>query len=214
MDDRDLGRSGARRLAILVNWGVDSFSPLRERAERLAEAYPGDPERNPDTLARIVLAKSEAYEALYRELYRYGKGELEGRSYLVAGHRGAGKTTTVLKAIADVRSRLREERSPRLLMVRIYAPDFLPKNNDEKAGLTDASARSTANGSVNTTVGGEKNLAGERDIQSGKDEIPDEPPDDTPEKWQAYYAKLVPKTFSQEIAKRFYPAVVDLFVEL
>jgi hypothetical protein len=49
-----------------------------------------------------VLVESDEYRQVCRELLRYVRGETQGRSLLIAGHRGAGKTTLVSKAIQDV----------------------------------------------------------------------------------------------------------------
>ena len=38
------------------------------------------------------LADSHAYQVLHRELLEYCKGNISGRSVLVSGHRGSGKT--------------------------------------------------------------------------------------------------------------------------
>ena len=56
-----------------------------------------------------ILAESRAYRMLKRDLERYALGELRGRSYLISGHRGSGKTTLILKAIQEVRNRSRGE---------------------------------------------------------------------------------------------------------
>ncbi|MCB9744478.1 MAG: hypothetical protein H6741_19815 [Alphaproteobacteria bacterium] len=69
-------------------------------------------------------AHSPAQENLQRELLRYTRGEILGRSVLVAGHRGSGKTTLVLQALQQVR---RDERGQgrRPLLVRIAGPSLL-----------------------------------------------------------------------------------------
>ena len=50
-------------------------------------------------LADPVHIKSDAYYQLLHELRRYCNLEISGRSFLVAGHRGSGKTTLVLKRL-------------------------------------------------------------------------------------------------------------------
>ena len=48
---------------------------------------------------------------------------------LVSGHRGAGKTTVVHKAIQDLQRQLRESNQPYLpLMVPLHGPDLLRKH--------------------------------------------------------------------------------------
>lgn len=81
---------------------------------------------NPLDHRRTRFAESEVYRRLCHEVYRYAKGEISGRSFLIAGHRGSGKTTSVLKAIEDTDQVLFRERAPRPLLVRLYGPDLLP----------------------------------------------------------------------------------------
>lgn len=69
---------------------------------------------------------SEAVQVLKREILRYINHEVRGRSLLIAGHRGAGKTAAVHKAIADLNcSEPPHRRFPRSLIVRIHGPDLL-----------------------------------------------------------------------------------------
>ena len=46
-----------------------------------------------------VFIGSTAFDIVKRDLRRYVDGEINGRSHLIAGHRGAGKTALVLAAI-------------------------------------------------------------------------------------------------------------------
>lgn len=55
--------------------------------------FPGEP----------VFARSRAFELLARDLRRYVLEEVAGRSFLIAGHRGAGKTSTVAHAVRELR---------------------------------------------------------------------------------------------------------------
>lgn len=57
---------------------------------------PGDP----------PFATSRAYELLVRDLRRYVREDIAGRSFLIAGHRGAGKTATVAQALRVVRNEI------------------------------------------------------------------------------------------------------------
>jgi hypothetical protein len=50
----------------------------------------------------VIVARSEAGRLLRQELIRYCSGEIQGRSFLIAGHRGAGKTTMVLDALSQI----------------------------------------------------------------------------------------------------------------
>ncbi|MGD0990623.1 MAG: hypothetical protein ABR874_22690 [Candidatus Sulfotelmatobacter sp.] len=82
-----------------------------------------------------VLAKSAEYRRLYRDLERYTTGQISGRSYLIAGHRGSGKTMLVHKAIEDV-LRDSQGRDHRPVFVRLHGPDLLPRER-EKADSTE-----------------------------------------------------------------------------
>lgn len=53
-----------------------------------------------------AFAKSRAFELLSRDLRRYVLEEVAGRSFLIAGHRGAGKTSTVVHAVRQLRREL------------------------------------------------------------------------------------------------------------
>ncbi|MCB9745794.1 MAG: hypothetical protein H6740_24680 [Alphaproteobacteria bacterium] len=75
-------------------------------------------------------ARSPAQESLRRELYRYTCGEILGRSALIAGHRGSGKTTLVLQALQEVRGDLKGQ-GRRPLLVRIAGPSLLLEGPDE-----------------------------------------------------------------------------------
>jgi hypothetical protein len=73
-----------------------------------------------------MLARSDAYERLCNELRRYISGETSGRSFLICGHRGAGKTTLVLKAIEDTTTDALRTGATRPLFVPLHGPDLLP----------------------------------------------------------------------------------------
>jgi hypothetical protein len=75
--------------------------------------------------APLVFAETQAGDRLRQIIERYCKREIPGRSILVAGHRGAGKTTSLKTAIEKL------QRSPALLgtaiplYVEIHGPDLL-----------------------------------------------------------------------------------------
>ena len=54
---------------------------------------------------RPAFMGSDAYDILSDALLRYIRGEIPGQSFLIAGHRGAGKTALVLCARMDQLSR-------------------------------------------------------------------------------------------------------------
>lgn len=82
---------------------------------------PGDETRT----STPVLAVSQAGRRLLGIVERYCNREIAGRSVLIAGHRGAGKTTLVKAAIQDLRGRpdFRADIIP--LYVQIHGPDLL-----------------------------------------------------------------------------------------
>src|SRR5689334_11768515 len=59
--------------------------------------------------ASTVLAPSHAAALLAQEMRRYVNGEITGRSFLIAGHRGSGKTTLVLDAFRRVLRESKEQ---------------------------------------------------------------------------------------------------------
>src|SRR5882672_9374895 len=69
---------------------------------------------------------SAAYRQLRREISRYVKKEIRGRSFLVAGHRGSGKTSTVLRAFEAAKlSDNGEVNFPRPLLVQLHGLHLL-----------------------------------------------------------------------------------------
>ena len=77
------------------------------------------------------LAKPEAYALLLAEIERYAKHETAGRSVLISGSRGAGKTTLVRLAI-DTARRLVPRRNTREnpatpLLVALHGPTLFAK---------------------------------------------------------------------------------------
>ncbi len=83
-------------------------------------------------------ATSRAYDIFLRELRRYTLEEVGGRSFLIAGHRGAGKTALVVQAVetlrneriqlsvsADLNSVSRRGRLQRPLLVKLAAHSLI-----------------------------------------------------------------------------------------
>ena len=89
-------------------------------------------------------AQSDAGRVLKLELMRYCRGEVHGRSFLVAGHRGAGKTMMVADALDKV---LRISRRPgeqllRPLPIFLHGPSlFEVEAAEAKAKAVDATRR-------------------------------------------------------------------------
>jgi Cdc6-like AAA superfamily ATPase len=79
-----------------------------------------------------LLIPSNAVELLGHELRRYCRREVSGRSFLIAGHRGAGKTTLVLHACQRVFKDSEDGHYPlRPLLVMLQGPNLLPNEEDE-----------------------------------------------------------------------------------
>ena len=97
------------------------------------------------TVSQVILAESAAYGRLCSELTRYVKGEISGRSFLISGHRGAGKTTLILKAIEDTTFRM-QSYGFRPLLIPLHGPDLLlPSDSDDDAETPAAQDSDTAN---------------------------------------------------------------------
>jgi len=90
----------------------------------------GDRARNKErdnTTEPVLLIGSDAATLLTSELRRYCRGEITGRSFLVAGHRGSGKTTLTGQAFLDVLGECRNQNLPtRPLYVLLHGPNLFP----------------------------------------------------------------------------------------
>ena len=93
---------------------VDSPDPLSDASLRF------------DTSADPMLVESSALRILRQELQRYCRGMINGRSFLIAGHRGAGKTTLVAKAFMDVRRESEKGGMLRPLFIPLHGPSLFP----------------------------------------------------------------------------------------
>jgi hypothetical protein len=99
----------------------------------------------PDPFAkpvRSVSIRSDAMRVLVAELHRYCNQEVGGRSFLISGHRGAGKTTMVQHAFRQVFAEA-EQGAVRLrpLYVQLHGPSLFPDFAD---GVTIATRGSSA----------------------------------------------------------------------
>jgi len=102
---------------------------------------PADP-LTPSGPEQSHVIESDALQRLTKEIERYGRRELAGRSILIAGHRGVGKTTLVRKAIENARKRSDYQGRP--LFVDLHGPDLLaPPDKDAatKPALTTDDSR-------------------------------------------------------------------------
>lgn len=137
----------------------------------------GDPESADDwpLPSRPPFMTSATLERLEEDLDRYVRGEVAGRSYLIAGHRGAGKTALVLRAIENLRyRRLQAALQPdadtgaqtapqRPLLVKLHGPSLLePLTEGEESQDPIARAKAVAHEAlVQITISLYRQLAAE-----------------------------------------------------
>lgn len=120
--------------------------------------------------ARAHFIKSKAYDTLLRELTRYVKGEVPGRSFLIAGHRGAGKTSLVRQVVEDLnraiidkaveaakskdgdKDRMFDQERP--LLVKLHGPSLLApvKQAEPAAKKPVETKRASAKSSPRVTI--------------------------------------------------------------
>lgn len=165
---------------------LDSPEPLTEAS------YGTDP----------VLIGSDVLMVLQQEMIRYCEQRVAGRSFLIAGHRGAGKTTLVQGAFQQVRAARnqaaerfalsgREElvaNRLRPLLVLLQGPNLLPaattrpkKDGGSKESGQDSATDSKKNG------GADAGNAEEDEAQTG---------------WQEGLRSALPKLSDEELRRR------------
>lgn len=88
-----------------------------------------------------VLARSQAGDLLEHEMERYCDGLVRGRSFLVAGHRGSGKTTLVDRAVLNLQHQALA-RQLRFKPLPVYIQGPLIFNANESADAQDDDAAS------------------------------------------------------------------------
>jgi hypothetical protein len=71
---------------------------------------------------KLKFAQPAAYRLLFYEMCRYGKREISGRSILVSGSRGAGKTTVVRLAIEMAARQTDLQAKP--ILIGLHGPDL------------------------------------------------------------------------------------------
>lgn len=110
---------------------VDGADPLSDAAQRS------------ESESVVRNAQSDAGRVVKLELMRYCRGEVHGRSFLVAGHRGAGKTMMVADALDKV---LRQSRRPGETMLRplpifLHGPSLFEVEAPEQGSAAPAAAK-------------------------------------------------------------------------
>ena len=78
-----------------------------------------------------ILAESDASILLKKELRLYCDRGITGRSFLIAGHRGSGKTTLVQNAFLQIWKEKKGEDSLIPLLVPLNGPSLLPREEDK-----------------------------------------------------------------------------------
>jgi hypothetical protein len=80
----------------------------------------------------VILAQNDVSRRLQRIVCDYATGSVKGRSFLISGHRGAGKTTLVQKVVHDSANFL-DSQSFRPLLIVLAGPSLLPPDNPKSA---------------------------------------------------------------------------------
>jgi hypothetical protein len=121
--------------------------PIVEKPEPLSEASEDE---------KPVLIASDALGLLSHELRQYCNCRVTGRSFLIAGHRGSGKTTLVQEAFQEVRrDNDMQQRRPqddkripplRPLLVLLQGPNLLRSEMEKGAPATGAAKASPESG--------------------------------------------------------------------
>ncbi|WP_341678102.1 hypothetical protein [Niveibacterium sp. SC-1] len=115
--------------------------------------------------AQAILADSDATLVLREDLRRYCQGQVRGRSFLIAGHRGAGKTTLVNNAILEVwRDSERGLMPLRPLFVPLHGPNLFPP-------MPAASKGKRTPGPVIATAAGEAEKPAKSEAQIALEQI-------------------------------------------
>jgi hypothetical protein len=130
-------------------------------------ADPLTPKKTASSAGSYVI-ESDALQRLTKEIERYGRRELAGRSILIAGHRGIGKTTLVRKAIENARNRIAYTGRP--LFVDLHGPDLLAPPDKKVTVNTE----NRASGKPENPVPGEaeKEEAKLANREEGKEQTP------------------------------------------
>ncbi len=113
---------------------------------------------------RPQFVRSHAYELLVRELRRYQNNEVRGRSFLISGHRGSGKTSLVLRAVEELRENAEGDHAAwqRPLLVKLHGPSLLALDKSQEAASNEAQdAAANANPSAETEQARSSNHATE-----------------------------------------------------
>lgn len=173
-------------------------------------------------------APSRAYELLRRDLRRYTLEEVSGRSFLIAGHRGAGKTATVVHAIRQLRNELladsvnrdtipigRRGRLQRPLLVKLVGQSLVAAPPSLKPAKPDAPTEPPEDqgaGSDETGDGeggsGEAEAAAERNALGEVPAAAEAPPDPVASALVHITIALY-RALSDEIAKSFRKHALD-----
>ena len=107
-------------MPIILDLRPEPFSRAHWKPEQTSKNQP-------------LLIESAGSKILIHEMRRYVAGEINGRSFLVSGHRGAGKTTLVAGACHRVHEEIIRERQPRRpFLVLLHGPNLLGDERREQ----------------------------------------------------------------------------------
>ena len=129
-----------------------------------------------------LLIESRAYRLLRQELRRYCAGDVNGRSFLISGHRGAGKTTLVASAFLSVlgnsegRGEHPDKKLLRPLYVPLHGPNLLPdpgRASTPAADVPDAGADAGQPGAAGANTTKAKAAAATPEKTAGAKPAPD-----------------------------------------
>ena len=119
---------------------------INDNAEPMSFAARTDTPPHPDgrgaPAVATILAQSQAGDLLRREMARYCNGLVRGRSFLIAGHRGSGKTTMIDQVVLQLQV-LSLKRELRFKPLPIYLQGPLLFDS-----IADASALPAAQGAT------------------------------------------------------------------
>jgi len=123
-------------LVIRINPNADPFSGKA----RVDSDRPEDRQH----LLQPILASSAAGRLLKNEMRRYCDGEVKGRSFLIAGHRGAGKTTMVDNTVLELARRALNGPGMKPLPVYLLGPLLLEDKKLDDDGHPATTTGTTA----------------------------------------------------------------------
>ncbi len=160
-----------------------------------------------------VFLQGDAYRVLSREMTAYVSGQIPGRSFLISGHRGAGKTTLVERVARDVglakivtfrRGGDAGAGPRRPLLVKLYGPSLVQDEPPAPAAPTPTPTPTPmpADGATAAAVAAVAAVAAARDVASlgASQSAPPERPVGTPHKTLVQIGIALYRALAEEAA--------------